>query len=201
MTQKVRGRVLFFDTETVGLPMYYNQPVDAVWNWPHMIQLGLQLYEDEELIEERGLLVKPPQGGFKMTQEAIDTHGITHERLETEGVSIAECLDTFERMIQGVKYLVAHNMAFDEKILGCEFVRHKRKIVYRDHKKICTMKSMTHVCKIPRGGRGGYKWPKLPELYEWLFDEEPEDQHDAVGDVKATARSFFKCVRDGHIVL
>lgn len=64
------------------------------------------------------------------------------------------------------------------------------------------MMSSTNFCKLPNpSGRKGYKWPKLTELYNVLFEEEMEDAHDAMGDVTALAKCFFALKDKGIIQL
>tara|TARA_B110000908_G_C9962776_1_gene317636 strand:+ start:106 stop:219 length:114 start_codon:yes stop_codon:yes gene_type:complete len=33
-------KILFFDTETTGLPKDFNAPIEEVENWPRLVQLG-----------------------------------------------------------------------------------------------------------------------------------------------------------------
>jgi hypothetical protein len=39
--------LLFFDTETTGLPKYWKAPVTDTENWPRMVQLAWLLYDSE----------------------------------------------------------------------------------------------------------------------------------------------------------
>ena len=46
------------------------------------------------------------------------------------------------------------------------------------------------------GGRGGkFKPPKLMELYEYLFEKQFQDAHNAAADVEATTMCFFELLR------
>jgi DNA polymerase III epsilon subunit-like protein len=60
------------------------------------------------------------------------------------------------------------------------------------------MKSSVNVCQIANS-RGGYKWPNLTELYQYLFHHPFPEAHDAVFDVKACAECFFELKRRGAI--
>src|SRR5690606_8051357 len=42
---------------------------------------------------------------------------------------------------------------------------------------------------------GKFKWPKLEELYQKLFNEKFEEAHNAAADVVATTRCFFELIR------
>jgi len=56
------------------------------------------------------------------------------------------------------------------------------------------MKNSTNLCKIPRPG-GGLKWPKLQELYFFLFGETFVGAHDAAYDVKATRKCYYEIIK------
>lgn len=71
-------RILFFDTETTGLPINWNAPVSDLNNWPRLVQLAWQVYnENQKLIEEYNFIVKPK--GFSIPLEASNIHKITTE--------------------------------------------------------------------------------------------------------------------------
>ena len=38
-------KILFFDTETTGVPRNYNAPSTDTDNWPRMVQLGYIIYD------------------------------------------------------------------------------------------------------------------------------------------------------------
>ena len=49
----------------------------------------------------------------------------------------------------------------------------------------CTMKSCVNITKIKRKN-GGYKYPKLKELYEYIFGSEPKNLHNSLYDTRYT---------------
>ena len=59
-------------------------------------------------------------------------------------------------------FIIAHNVNFDIKIVGAEFLR-KNIPNLLSKPAIDTMKKTTDFCKIPN--EYGFKWPKLEELY------------------------------------
>jgi len=180
---------LFFDTETTGLPKNYKAPVTDISNWPRMVQLAWQLYdESSQQIESQDFIIKPE--GFTIAKEASNVHRITTERAISEGRNLEEVLELFNERINKTSVLVAHNMNFDEKIIGAEFIRKNIESHLFKKKRICTMLASVDYCKIE--GYYGYKWPKLEELYFKLFSENFEDAHDASVDISATARFFWE---------
>ena len=70
--------------------------------------------------------------------------------------------------------------------MGYEFTNSKSIHVWDDNKKYCTMLRMTSICCLPKKRGHGFKWPKLKEAYRYCFSKEPDYQHDALGDVRAT---------------
>ncbi len=185
---------LFFDTETTGLPRNYKAPASDLNNWPRMIQIAWILSDaNGNRIESDDFIIKPEN--FSIPIEASRIHGISTERAIDEGKDLKKVLTIFNELIDETQYVVAHNISFDEKILGAEFIRQKIANNYNRKKKICTMHSSTDFCKIP--GYYGFKWPKLSELHIKLFGEDFEDAHDASVDIKATERCFWEMKKLG----
>lgn len=180
---------LFFDTETTGLPRNWKAPVTDINNWPRMVQLAFLLFDDKgEKISGGDYIVKPE--GFKIPADASRVHGITTERAMTDGQPVIEVLKDFRSKISAANFLVAHNMPFDEKIVGAEFLRHQLPNAINGKRKICTMEKSVNFCAIK--GPYGYKWPKLSELYFKLFREHFQDAHNAASDIEATAKCFWE---------
>ncbi len=187
---------LFFDTETTGLPRRWGAPVTELDNWPRLVQLAYMAYDAEgNLLRSVDTLVKPV--GFTIPEEASKIHGVTTERALKEGRDLLEVLKEFRALLDETKYLIAHNMGYDEKIVGAEFLRAGMTDIPQSVIKICTMHSTTEYCEIP--GARGYKWPKLAELHKKLFEADFESAHNALADVSAMAKCFWELRRRGII--
>jgi DNA polymerase-3 subunit epsilon len=69
------------------------------------------------------------------------------------------------------------------------------------------MKMATPICKMPptekmmARGRKDFKSPRLEEAYRIMFGERMDGAHDAMSDVKATARLFFHIINGGTAAL
>jgi DNA polymerase III epsilon subunit-like protein len=188
---------LVFDTETTGLPKNYQAPLDDFSNWPRMVQLAWSLYDaDGNHWETNSYIIKP--NGYIISDEVAKIHRITQERALKEGVELREALAHFISDVEKSEFLVGHNIDFDDKIVGCELMRENMNNPLIEANKICTMKSSVQVCKISNG-RGGYKWPNLTELYNYLFQTGFPEAHDAAVDVKACADCLFELKRRGAI--
>ncbi|MCX6795771.1 MAG: 3'-5' exonuclease [Candidatus Falkowbacteria bacterium] len=187
---------LVFDTETTGLPKNYQAPLEDFDNWPRLVQLAWQFYDgDGNLWEEESIIVKPE--GFTIPEEVAKIHRVSQERAMNEGVPLDEALNRFADAVSRAHFLVGHNIDFDDKIVGSEFLRSQRDNVLQQATKVCTMKLGVNLCRLP--GRSGFKWPNLAELHQFLFQENFSDAHDALVDVKACARCFFEMKRRGII--
>lgn len=188
---------LFFDTETTGLPKNYQAPLDDFSNWPRVVQIAWSMYDFHgNHWESHSYIIRPD--GFIIPEEAARIHRITQERAEKEGIDLRNALEHFSADVAKSAYLVAHNIDFDEKIVGSEFRRLQMADEVAGANKICTMRKTADICRLPNG-RGGYKWPNLTELYRFLFQGGFPEAHDAAYDVKACADCFFELKRRGQI--
>ena len=146
---------LFFDTETNGLPKNWKASVTKLSNWPRLVQLAWVMFDDKgNELEQNDYIIKP--NGFTIPKEASKVHGITTEKAISEGVDIIDVLIDFNSKILKSSVLVAHNISFDEKIIGAELLRHNMEDSTQIKSKICTMKSTTNYVGI--SGYYGYKW-------------------------------------------
>lgn len=105
-----------------------------------------------------------------------------------------------------VDLIVGHNVQYDLDVIGCEIrrlwnvdespnLREKYHAFNNEirEKTICTMKPSVELCKIP-SSYGGYKWPKLTELYWFLFHKNFDNAHNAAADIRATQKCFIELV-------
>lgn len=198
--QRKRSKYLFFDTETTGLPK--NKMYDASPSrsdiWPRLVQIAWLLVDcDGNVIKKKSAIIYPD--GFTIPQDATNVHHITTERARREGLPLLDILEEFMQDFEKAECLVAHNIEFDQHIIGAELYR--LNIPYKsfmDKGSICTMRSSTNYCKLPNpNGYDNYKWPKLEELYSILFERKFVDAHDALADITATKDCFFELKRRG----
>lgn len=193
------SRITFFDTETTGLPLRWGAPVTDLGNWPRLVQVAwIMANVDGSEVARQSFIIRPD--GFVIPKEIAAIHGITNERALAEGLPIREVLGLFDEAVEQSDCLVAHNMSFDEAIMGAEFLRHQMANSIATKKKICTKDASTNFCAIssPNGFKD-FKWPKLSELHVKLFGIDFEGAHNAATDVLATAKCFWELRRRGVI--
>lgn len=185
---------LFFDTETTGLPKSWKAPVTDLDNWPRLVQIAWLFYDANGTKVGSGEYIIKPED-FIIPNDSSMIHGITTERAQQEGVALQYALEDFKENIAKATYLVAHNISFDEKIVGAEFLRKNIANDLSAKKRICTMESSTNFCAID--GPYGYKWPKLQELHNKLFGVGFTEAHNAAADISATAACFWEMKKRG----
>ena len=182
---------LFFDTETNGLPIRRTAPVEDLNNWPRLVQLAFLLYDLNGTHISSGNYIVIPNG-FVIPSSVADIHRISTERALSEGVPVLSVLNDFSKAVRDAKYLVAHNMYFDKRVVGAEYLRCGLEDSLKYKKKICSMNRTTKFC-------GFGKWPTLQGLHHKLFNSSFEEAHDAAVDIQATANCFWELKRLGII--
>lgn len=185
---------IVFDTETTGRPKSFNAPWTDSDNWPRLVQLAWIEYDkDGAEISKHDIIVKPE--GYSIPHEVVQIHGISNEKANEEGIPMMEALGQFKEALDRNHYLIAHNIQFDLGVMGCEFHRAGIQTRLSSIFSIDTMKLTVNFCKLR--GRNGYKFPKLMELHEKLFNTQFTGAHNAFFDVLATAKCFFELQRLG----
>ena len=187
---------IFFDTETSGLPKQWNAPASDFDNWPRIVQLAWICCDaDGNQTSEQVRLIKPV--GFTIDPGAAKVHGISTEYAVEHGEPIEPGVKEFGEAVKASSVLVAHNIDFDRKIAGAEFLRASLPNVLDEIDLICTMKESTNYCELP--GRYGYKWPTMDELHRKLFNKSFDGAHDAGADCSACMRCFFELKKLGCV--
>ena len=202
-------KVLVFDTETTGLPD--GRPgLYELKRWPHIVQLSYVLYDtvkNKILISNDHIIRVAPS--VPISPKSIEMHGITRERSEREGIDIRDALDLFQVCATAADAVVAHNLAFDKKMIMVENIRagfknargNPLKLFPKDDpastRYCCTMKENVDFCQIRAVSYTGeeyYKYPRLNELYYKLFNCHPaaSQLHNSMVDVLLCLRCFVK---------
>lgn len=180
---------LFFDTETTGVPKNYKAPPSDGLNWPRVVQLGWMVTDEQgRELKATSHIIRP--NNFVIPEVVSRIHGITTDRAMREGVDLPVALDEIAADMSRAEKLFAHNMSFDENILGSEFLRAGRSNIVAQKLRVCTMQGATDFCAI--AGNYGYKFPKLQELHMALFGGSFAGGHDALVDVRACAKCYFE---------
>ncbi len=180
---------LFFDVSAIGKPKNWKSPASDTFNWPRMMHLSWLLYNgDRELQASSDDIIRPE--GFEIPVEAERKHHLTQEQALETGVPLADSLNRFKEVVNKAEYVIAHNMNFNENVVGAEFVRKGITHQLRSSEKYCLMHEATWFCKISAPG-GRYKWPTLQEIHAKIFTKRYAQAGNALADVSACTLCFF----------
>lgn len=203
MSHDLSERILFFDTETSDMINFRARNSDPSQPW--VVQLAAVLTDGEgKPLHQFSCICN--SGGRPMGDGAEDVHKIPLSTCNTVGLPHARAMAWFMTLVRHSTLLVAHNKAFDIrilKILGGQLGGAAKTDAYSldDYAQICTMVSTTKLCQLPKpSGKGGFKWPKLEELYFFLFGKDMNEKysaHDALEDVRATIECYFELKKRG----
>jgi len=197
-------RVLFFDTETNGLPKSKSKtiPVETLENWPLIVSVAGQVWEissnatSVKLSSHYNIIKPSPDTEWNTESSAI--HKITKERALAEGTESSEVFRIFHELVGTVDVVIAHNMPFDKPVLLAEFLRRGLSKAWPSIE-YCTCLNTKELTQIPWAyGKpwDKYKMPKLGELYKYLFGSEGAFEfHSADADVDCLVQCFQELVR------
>lgn len=201
-------KIWILDTETTGLPVrigyntYYDYRKLNKYNSSRVIQIGILEYNElHEKTNTYEFIIKPDD--YKINNEEF--HGITNERANREGISISDFVNELKSSFTSVDLLVAHNALFDRNVLASELWRaglHQEATNFMNIPNFCTSYGTKHLLKIPLPYGGGYKQPRLVELYRCIFNKAPpNNMHNAMVDCEVLSQCFFYLLSNGKITL
>jgi DNA polymerase III epsilon subunit-like protein len=185
------GYKIFIDTETNGLPITkgfdnYNHPKELrFYNNSRLIEIAYIIYDNEgNKIKEVENLVIP--NGFKITNSKF--HGITEANCIKNGKQIDIVLNEFMKDLNNVDTIIAHNTLFDIHIILSECFRAKQYDLIDNIQKINKEDTM----RIGKDFMKVNKYPKLTELYDYLYKTKIHQDHRALSDVIYCAKCYYK---------
>lgn len=189
---------LFLDTETNGLPRGNKPPNE----YPEIYPLEIAaVMEDSRWPQRRQYLVGLLNWGAIDEWPEIDpgaaaVNGISKEML-LSGLHPQYTYYNLMQMIASSDEIVGHNLEFDWKIVqiwGAKLSPNELSVPGKG--RYCTMLSGVELARLP-SPRGGYKWPKLQELYQHLFSQQFEGAHGAMADCMAMRKCYLEMTRLG----
>lgn len=191
--------ILFFDTETTGLPNFRAPMSDD--SQPHLVQLACLLTEDDGT--ERASLSLIVNPGVPIPAGASAVHGITDLIADRAGVSTGTATAMWNRFAERADLIVAHNIRFDMAVMEAAWHRtvpsglqHMDRL-HGARARFCTLDAASPIVNLPPTEKmvaAGFNKPKPPKLEECIkhfFGEALDGAHDALVDVRACARVFF----------
>jgi DNA polymerase-3 subunit epsilon len=189
---------LFYDTETTGLPLFSEPSEDP--RQPHIVQLAACLVDldTRQTIASMDVIVQPR--GWEIPDDVAAIHGITTERASEVGIPESIAVSMFIELYR-FRTRIAHNEAFDARILQIALLRHAIDAALPDTWKggaaICTQALSTPILRLPptqkmiAAGRLHHKSANLREAYRHFTGNELAGAHNAMVDVQACMAVYF----------
>jgi DNA polymerase-3 subunit epsilon len=185
--------ILFFDTETTGLPDYSFPLSDP--RHPHIVTIAAVGFTPERKeIASYYAIIKPD--GWIIPPGAAKVHGITTEFAMEHGLPANEVLWSFLSLWRKADLKIAFNKSFDNWMIDHELYHalSEHRHVFDISRTRCAMLAASACMKEPNpwpGYEHEYRWPKLKEAYQWLYKQPMPDAHHAMGDTRNTAHFSF----------
>jgi DNA polymerase III epsilon subunit-like protein len=210
-------KIMIIDTETTGLLPKKCKPVldemdslvlktDSL-DFPYIVQLSYVVFETETQQIEKIVnhVIRVPDHVI-ISDFVANIHGITNEISKNIGIPIQNALSQMIHDFHdsNIELIVCHNTEFDIHIILIELFRMKTietmvdlekemKMFYKTTS-FCTMKNNEKRCQLKKTYKNGKtynKYPKLIELHQHLFFNEPKQCHNALNDVLICLRCFY----------
>ena len=202
--------LLFYDTETTGLPDF-KAPSDAA-HQPHLVQLAASLIHvpTRQVVDYFDVIIQPegtPEApAWVSDPKALEAHGITTERAFAEGIPEIAAVGMLRALWERAQGRVGHNEAFDRRIVRIATMRYfGRDAADRWYHAPfnCTqflasaIMQMAPTEKMKAAGYGGKpKPPKLSEAHLFFTGRPLEGAHNAMNDVNGCIAVYF-AIQDG----
>lgn len=194
----IENNILVFDVETTGLKPR-GVPIAKSELMPHVVQFSWVVFNKKigKILKKFDHIIHLPDG-VEVPIESTEIHGITNEQTLRSQMYIATALEEFRSDLQKCETIVAHNLEFDRDIINVEIYRQggDKWLDLRSKILFCTMRYGEPLCKLTYVSKFNKKkkskFPKLSELYEHLFDAEPENLHNSYVDVLACLKCYLK---------
>ncbi len=190
--------IMFYDTETSGLPLWSKPSSDP--GQPHIVQAAAILVDEDtrDVISSFDLIARP--NDWHIPDEVAEIHGITTEYALKVGVPECQIVSNLFAFAQIAKLRIGHNESFDARIMRIALKRLSSNEVADTWKAMpaeCTQKMATPILKLPptekmvAAGRHHPKTANLSEAYEFFTGKPLEKAHTAMADTLACMAVYW----------
>jgi DNA polymerase III epsilon subunit-like protein len=182
---------LFIDLQTSGLPNYKGLKFGETPSFEKT-----SLYENARILKINLILCDKEYNEIKSLNKIIfvkniditnsDIHGITNEIMKNKGILLVDLALEILEFIQETSIIYVHNAKFDINVLKSELFRLNLKNIRNEinRKEIySTMENTKNLVKA-KNINGCIKYPKLTELYYFLFKENMENTNNSLNLLK-----------------
>jgi len=189
---------LFFDIETTGLPprgVNVSEKTVDRYDKCRIISIAWTLRDNSTVYSQNYMIIDPGESYMYEKIGAEFIHHISRKMIQKYGKPVEEVMGLFMKDVVAADSIIAHNLNFDKTITLAELYRMgdtKNASILQNVPGVCTMLSTVDIVRCPGKFSSSYKWPKLQELYKFLFDENFENAHCALDDVFAMVKCYYK---------
>lgn len=206
--------IMAFDVETNGLlpkiDRSSGKPLPTISDYPCILQLSFVIYDmhSKKITRTYNQYIKVADN-IVISPFITELTGITRKICDEKGILMERALRDFYHAYMSVGKVIAHNLAFDRKMIEIEVQRHLHSIriphigflfnetfnELNEIDTICTMMTTKNFCGILMTNANGSQWnknPKLLELHDRLFGFVPENLHNALVDTMVCMRCYLK---------
>lgn len=187
---------LFIDTETSGLPKNWKAPYAKEKNWPHIVQISWIVFDHnfKEVKRENHYINNTD---FTITKAAQKIHGISDDYRLKNGEDLKKVMSFFCKDINEFSPLiVGHFVELDYHMVNVSLTRLEMPNVFKQSTFYCTMKTSADYVT-----NSVISHLKLDKFFTILFNEEPEQMHNALADALNTSKIFFHLLTSQKISL
>jgi len=135
-----RKSIMVFDTETNGLFPKINlemndrgelERLPEIDKYPYILQLSFVVFDLEtKTVTEKFDEYINVDDSVEITDRVTEINGIDRTICKQKGISIVQALVKFCEAYSNVDYVVAHNIAFDKKVMEIEIQRNFSKLCH-----------------------------------------------------------------------
>lgn len=179
--------IMFFDLETTGLVKFSDTVYQLAWTLTSCTN---------EIISQEVFYIN---GATQVDNIQFNPNQVDIQEVQTAGVTEEEAVRRFLQAAERVFLFVSHNTSFDfgwlDTLPGMD-------IQLFQEKSFCTCSNGKNV-SVWTDARGYRKRPRLDELYQFLFPDQPlpDKMHSANVDVEMTRQCFFKAFASSVLVV
>ena len=142
---------LIFDCSAMATYTNFKANFTDIDSWPRLLHISwILLGEDYKPIEDFDCIPTPV--GFTIDDKSKTKAHIDDDDIIKKIVDLPTVLDRFTASAEKAEYIFAHNLNYNENVLGAEYVRSKKTINMFSKKRYCLMEEGTYYCKIPSKG-------------------------------------------------
>jgi len=113
---------LVFDCSGIDKPKDWKAPFSDTFAWPRMIHISWIIMDGElNPVDDYDQIIVPE--GFSFNDDIEKRCRIDQEDIDTKGAPLEDVLKAFDKSLEQVDYVIAHNLNFNENVLAAEFLR------------------------------------------------------------------------------